>query len=197
MNKTDVEKALARVVTLLNEFLPAKSYLLFPLLYSASVWAIRRIFDYRERILAWQVWLDPDFVKTKPDGFIFHFFETNEALARAYAEEIGRHDMKMLRAAFPGLYAVCGLLDPFLKALFKAELDSGDYRKIAGEFETRSARARDDIRPPQSAAGFWEALETFGREVASLGIHLLADDDVQNMIASVIKKKTRVKAKRG
>jgi len=65
---------LARGVEILDELLPLKSWLYFPLLYSACVWAVRRVFDYRERILAWQVWLDPEFVRTKPDGFVLDFF---------------------------------------------------------------------------------------------------------------------------
>lgn len=197
MNKTDLEKALARGVEILNEFLPVKTYLFFPVLYSACVWAVRRIFDYRDRILAWQVWLDPDFVETKPDEFILHFFKTNEALGRAYADEIAGRDMKALRAAFPSLYPLCGLADSFLKALFKDDLDSGDYRKIAAQFEARAAKARDDIRPADSNAGFWKALEKFGREMASLGIHLLTDVDVQNMIVAAVKAKTPGIAKGG
>ncbi|MGZ5469218.1 MAG: hypothetical protein ACXW2H_08795 [Candidatus Aminicenantales bacterium] len=61
MAKKDIEAALARGVEILEAFLPLKSWRLFPVIYSACVWAVRRVFDYRERILAWQVWLDPDF----------------------------------------------------------------------------------------------------------------------------------------
>jgi len=189
MSQKDIESALARGVEILNEFLPVKTYLFFPILYSACVWAVRRVFDYRERIFSWQVWLDPEAVRTKPDEFILHFFTTQDVLSRAYADEISSRDTKALRAAFPALYPVCGLEDAFLKALFKKELAAGDYRKIAAEFATRAARARDDIQPAAANAHFWAALENLGAELAALGIHLLKDEDVQKAIVRAVKKK--------
>src|SRR5665647_2112395 len=110
MAKKDIEAALARGVEILEAFLPLKSWLLFPVLYSACVWAARRVFDYRERILAWQVWLDPDFVRTKPDEFILAFFCGNEALGREYADEIAPVSYTHLRAHETDSYLVCRLL---------------------------------------------------------------------------------------
>ena len=187
MAKKDVEAALARGVDILDKFLPLKSWLLFPVLYSACVWAVRRVFDYRERILAWQVWLDPDFVRTKPDGFILGFFARNDALNLAYADEIARGDLRVLRAAFPALYPVFGLEDAFLKALFKAEIEAADYRAIVVEFAARTARARDEIRPAAADPDFWKALQLIGMEAASLGLHLLRDEAIQDMIVGLIK----------
>ncbi|MGZ5555896.1 MAG: hypothetical protein ACXW3H_09215 [Candidatus Aminicenantales bacterium] len=187
MAKKDVEAALARGVEILEAFLPLKSWLLFPVLYSACVWAARRVFDYRERILAWQVWLDPDFVRTKPDEFILAFFCGNEALGREYADEIARKDLRVLRAAFPALYPVFGLEDAFLKALFKTEIDAADYRAIVVEFASRTAKARDDIRPAAADPEFWKALFFVAAEAASLGLHLLKDEEVQDMIVALIK----------
>jgi len=187
MSKKSVEAALARGVELLNEFLPLKSWLYFPVLYAASVWAVRRVFDYRDRILAWQVWLDPEFVRTKPDGFVLDFFAGDEGLGREYAGEIARGDLRTLRAAFPALYSVIGLEDAFLKALFKAELDAADYRAVVVEFAARTARARDAIGPAAADPSFWSALELIGREAASLGLHLLKDEQVQALILSLIK----------
>jgi len=187
MDKKGVEAALARGVEILDRFLPLKSWLLFPVLYAACVWAVRRIFDYRDRIMAWQVWLDPDFVRTKPDAFVLAFFSGNEALGRAYADEIARGDLRALRAAFPALYSVIGLGDAFLEALFKVELVAGDYRAIVVEFAARTARARDAIRPAASDPAFWAALEAIGREAASLGLHLLKDEEVQDMIVALVK----------
>jgi hypothetical protein len=197
MSKKDVESALARGVEILNEFLPVQTTLYFPILYSACVWAVRRVFDYRERILSWQVWLDPEAVLTKPDEFILHFFATHGALSRAYADEIAGRDLRALRVAFPALYPVCGLEDAFLKALFKKELDAGDYRRIAAEFAARAAKARDDIRPAAADARFWAALENLGAELAALGIHLLSDEDVEKAVIRAVKKKTAKGAKGG
>ena len=188
MNKKGVEAALGRGVEILDEFLPLKSWLHFPVLYSACVWAVRRVFDYRDRILAWQVWLDPEFVRTKPDEFVLHFFSGDEALGREYADELARGDLRTLRAAFPALYPLFGLEDAFLTALFKAEIESADYRGIVVEFAFRTSKARDDIRPAASNPDFWKALELIGMEAASLGLHLLKDEDVQNMIIALVKK---------
>jgi hypothetical protein len=188
MSKKDIEAALGRGVEILGEFLPLKSWLVFPVLYSACVWAVRRVFDYEERILAWQVWLDPEFVRTKPDGFILDFFTGTSSLSRVYADEISRGDLRVLRAAFPALYCVLGLEDAFLKALFKAELDSGDCRAIVVEFAARTAKARDDIRPAAADPDFWKALQLIGLEAASLGLHLLKDEEVQDMIVALIKE---------
>ncbi len=188
MSKKGVEAALGRGVELLNEFLPLKSWLFFPILYSACVWAVRRVFDYPERILAWQVWLDPEFVRTKPDEFVLHFFTSTEALGREYAAEIDRLDFRVLRAAFPALYPSLGLEDAFLKALFKAEIESADYRTVVVEFASRTAKARDDIRPAAADPEFWKALELIGMEAASLGLHLLKDEEVQDMIVALVKK---------
>jgi hypothetical protein len=187
MSKKSVEAALARGVEVLDRFLPLKTWLFFPILYSACVWAVRRVFDYRARILAWQVWLDPEFIRTKPDDFVLHFFATQEALAREYADEVARRDLRVLRAAFPSLYGIFGLEDAFLKALFKAEIESADYRGLVVEFASRTAKARDDIQPAAADPEFWKALELIGMEAASLGLHLLKDEDVQDMIIALVK----------
>ena len=190
MSKKDVESALARGVDILNNFLPVESFLLFPLVYSTCVWAVRRIFDGRDRVLAWQVWLDPEFIGTKPDDFVLHFFAGDEALGHAYETEIAGRDMAALRRAFAALYPVRGLEDAFLRGLFREELAAGDYRKIVAEFGPRTAEALEGIRAAEASSGFWHALEDLGREAASLGLHLIRDEDVQDMIIAAIKKKT-------
>jgi hypothetical protein len=195
MSRKDVESALARGLEILNEFLPTQTPLYIPILYSACVWAVRRVFDYRDRILSWQVWLDPEAVLTKPDEFIVHFFSAHETLRRVYAPELAAGNVKALRAAFPALYPVCGLEDAFLKALFKKELDAGDYRTIAAEFAARAAKARDDIRPAAANVHFWTALENLGAELAALGIHLLTDEEVEKAVARAVKKKSAAGAK--
>jgi len=187
MSRKGVEAALVRGVELLGRLLPLETWLYFPLLYAACVWAVRRVFDYRERILAWQVWLDPDFVRTKPDAFVLEFFRGHAALAREYADEIGRGDRRVLRTAFQSLYPVIGLEDAFLQALFKPELDASDYRAVVVEFAARTARAREAIRLAAADPSFWAALESVGRAAASLGLHFLKDEAVQDLIIGLIK----------
>lgn len=187
MDRKGLEAALARGVEILGEFLPLDAWLVFPVLYSACVWAVRRVFDGRERVLARTVWLDPGFVRTKPDAFVLAFFSGEPALARAYAAEIAGGDLAALRAAFPALYAVYGLGDAFLRALFKAEIEAGDPRAVEAAFEARTARAVDAIRPAEADPRFWKALARVGREAASLGLHLLRDEEVQDMIVALVK----------
>ena len=187
MSKKGVEAALARGVEVLDRFFPLKSWLLFPVLYAACVWAVRRGFDYQERILAWQVWLDPEFVRTKPDGFILGFFGGHPALGREYADEIAGQDLRVLRAAFPALYPVFGLEDAFLRALFRPEIEAGALRAIVVEFAARTAKVREDIRPAAADPDFWKALQLVGMEAASLGLHLLKDEEVQDMIVALLR----------
>jgi hypothetical protein len=188
MDKKGVEKALAGAVRALSDILPLKSYLLFPVVYSVCVWAVRRVFDYRARILSWQAWLEPGAIGTKPDDFVLRFFRNHGGLAREYAEEFEARNMKALRKAFARLYPVVGIEDPFLQGLFGAELKAEDYRKIVAEFAARGARARADIAAASLDDRFWRDLEAAGMEMASLGIHLLADDAVRRVILAELRK---------
>ncbi len=133
---------------MLAEFLPLKTYIYFPVLYSICVWAVRRIFDLKERVLAWQVWLEPGMVESKPDAFILNFFERTEGVREAFAEEVRVKDMTALRKAFAGLYPVCGLEDAFLLALFQEDLEAGDFRKIADEFGNERPGPSRTSSPP-------------------------------------------------
>lgn len=189
MSRKDIEQALVRGVEALAAFLPSAPFLLFPVLSSVCVWAVRRVFNYRDHILTWRVWLDPETVRTKPDDFILHFFTKDPVLNRVYAGEITAGDLKSLRAAFPALYPLLGLEDAFLRALFRPELAAGDLRKIAAEFETRAAAAVEGLKPAEDDPAFWRFLETFGMELASLGIHLLKDRTLQDLILAAIREK--------
>lgn len=186
MSRKDIEQALVRGVEALAAFLPSAPSLLFPVLSSVCVWAVRRVFNYRDHILTWKVWLDPETIRTKPDDFIRHFFAKDPVLAGVYAAELEAGDIKGLRAAFPALYPVLGLEDAFLRALFRPELAAGDLRKIAAEFEARAAAAAEMIKPAEDDPAFWRFLEAFGMELASLGLHLLKDGTVEDLILAAI-----------
>jgi hypothetical protein len=191
MDKKRAEHVLDNGVKVLAEFLPLKSYLYFPVLYSICVWAVRRIFDLKERVLAWQVWLEPGMVESKPDAFILNFFERTEGVRETFAEEVRVKDMPALRKAFAGLYPVCGLEDAFLLALFQEDLEAGDFRKIADEFGERTARAIEDIKPAGSGQEFWRGMQSVGMEIASLGIHVMSDVQVRKLILDRIRKKIK------
>jgi hypothetical protein len=160
-------------------------------LYSICVWAVRRIFDLKERVLAWQVWLEPGMVESKPDAFIMNFFERTEGVREAFAEEVRGKDMAALRKAFAGIYPVCGLEDAFLLALFQEDLEAGELRKIADEFGKRAARAIEDIKPAGSGQEFWRGMQSVGMEIASLGIHVMSDAQVRKIILDRIRKKVK------
>jgi hypothetical protein len=189
MDKKGVEKALAKAVRALSDVLPLKSYLLFPVVYSVCVWAVRRVFDYRARILSWQAWLEPGAIGTKPDDFVLRFFRDHGGLAREYAEELQARNMRALRKVFPKLYPVIGIEDPFLQGLFEAELKAEAYRDIVDEFAARGTKARADIAAASEDGRFWRDLEAAGMELASLGIHLFTDDEVRRLILEQIRKR--------
>jgi hypothetical protein len=191
MDKKRAEHVLDNGVKVLAEFLPMKTYLYFPVLYSICVWAVRRIFDLKERVLAWQVWLEPGMVESKPDAFILNFFERTEGVREAFAEEVRGKDMAALRKAFAGIYPVCGLEDAFLLALFQEDLEAGELRKIADEFGKRAALAIEDIKPAGSGQEFWRGMQSVGMEIASLGIHVMSDAQVRKIILDRIRKKVK------
>jgi len=189
MDKKRAEHVLDNGVKVLAEFLPLKTYLYFPVLYSICVWAVRRIFDLKERVLAWQVWLEPGMVESKPDAFILNFFERTDGVREAFAGEVRAKDMAALRKAFAGLYPVCGLEDAFLLALFQEDLEAADFRKIADEFAERAARAIEDIKPAGSGQEFWRGMQSVGMDMARLGIHVMSDVQVRKLILDRIRKK--------
>jgi hypothetical protein len=191
MDKKRAEHVLDNGVKVLAEFLPLKTYLYFPVLYSICVWAVRRIFDLKERVLAWQVWLEPGMVESKPDAFILNFFERTEGVREAFADEVRAKDFAALRKAFAGLYPVCGLEDAFLLALFQEDLEAGDFRKIADEFGERAARAIEDIKPAGSGPEFWRGMQSVGMDIARLGIHVMSDAQVRKLILDRIRKKLK------
>ena len=191
MDKKRAEHVLDSGVKILADIMPLKTYLYFPLLYSICVWAVRRIFDLRERVFAWQVWLDPGVIETKPETFVLNFFQGHLGIREAYAAELAAKDMTALNTAFKALYPVCGLEDAFLLALFKEELEADDYRKIAAEFEGRARLAIDDIKPASEVPEFWRGLQGVGMDMARIGIHVMSDAQVRKLILERIRKRIK------
>lgn len=191
MDKKRAEHVLDSGVKILADIMPLKTYLYFPLLYSICVWAVRRIFDLRERVFAWQVWLDPGMIETKPEAFVLNFFQGHVGIRAAYAAELAAKDMTALNTAFKALYPVCGLEDAFLLALFKEELEADDYRKIAAEFEERARLAIEDVKPASEVPEFWRGLQGFGMDMARIGIHVMSDAQVRKLILERIRKRVK------
>jgi len=191
MKKTTLEKIVEKGISFLSKIFPLKSYLHFPLLSAAIFWGIRRATEWKEKILSWQVYLDPERIKVKPDEFVLSFFRKHPVLNKIYEAEMRKKekkDVENLREAFNRLYPILGLDDPFLSALFYEELKSSDFKKIVDEFEEKVSRAEKDIEAFEGKSRLLEGLETIGEEVASLSIDLMSKDEVQEVVANTIKK---------
>ena len=129
-----VEKIIRNAIKLLQEIYPQSTYMYFPLLSSALIWAVRRPTEWEERIFSWQVWPDPDYIQAKPNDFVLDFYSSHPVLQNEYSEEIERRDWKTLRAVFIRLYPIFGLEDPFLLALFREEIEAKELSTIVLEF---------------------------------------------------------------
>ena len=189
MSKKTVESLIERVVSVLTEFFPKQSYLFFPLISAAVIWAVRRPEEWQERIFSWKVWPEPDYLPMKPDAFIVDFFEQDADLTASFQEEIINKDLAGLRQAFLRLYPVLGLEDPFLVSLFRKEIASKNFQRIADEFDKRVERARADIAAVEGRPRFVQALKTISRELASLGAGLLSQAEVQKALEKMVKSR--------
>ena len=187
MADNPVEKVIKNALKLLMTIYPQSTYLYFPLLSTALVWAVRRSKEWEESIFSWQVWPDPGYIKAKPDDFILEFFSSSPPLQNAYSEEIRNEDWKTLRAAFIRLYPILGLEDPFLSALFREEIEDKNFPKIVLEFDTRVEKAKKDIRAAKEDHRLLSVLRAFGEEMASLSTTLLVESEVQRSLQEILK----------
>jgi hypothetical protein len=186
-----VEKVIRNAVKLLREIYPQSAYLYFPLLSTALVWAVRRPEEWEEQIFSWQVWPDPDYIKTKPDAFVLDFFSQHPLLQKEYSEEIRRKDWKTLRAVFIRLYPVFGLEDPFLRALFREEIATKNFSRIVLEFDPRVEKAKRDIQALEQDPKLLAGLRAFGEEMASLITTLLAESEVQRSLQDILEEQLK------
>jgi hypothetical protein len=180
-----VEKVIKNAIKLLQEIYPRNTYLYFPLLSTALVWAVRRPKEWEESILSWQVWPDPDYIKAKPNDFVLEFFLSRPLLQTAYSEDIQHEDWKTLRAAFFRLYPIFGLEDPFLLAPFGEEIEAKNFSKIVLEFDVKVEKAKRDIRALKQNHRLLAGLRAFGEEMASLGT-LLVESEVQRSLQDIL-----------
>ena len=186
MTDKPVEKVIKNAIKLLREIYPRNTYLYFPLLSTALVWAVRRSKKWEESILSWQVWPNPDYIRVKPNDFVLEFFLSRPLLQTAYSEEIQHEDWKTLRAVFIRLYPIFGLEDPFLMALFGEEIEAKNFSKIVLEFDTRVEKAKRDIRALKEDHRLLAGLKAFGEEMASLGTTLLVESEVQRSLQDIL-----------
>ena len=188
MPKSSLEKTVENGISFLTKVFPLKTYLYFPILNATLFWAIRKAQEWKEEIFSWKVWLDPDRIETKPDGFVLNFFENHTGLNRIYESEIRERDWASLREVFARLYPIFGLEDPFLTALFHEEIESEEYRKIVSGFEEKVSQAKMDIETFEGQPGLLKGLETFAEQMLSLNLDLISQDKVQTVLAGLVKK---------
>ena len=188
MNTAKLEKTVKNTLHILFEIIPQRTNLYLPLISAAVIWVVRRAAEWKENIFSWKVWADPDYIKEKPDEFILDFFQNNPELRRMYEKEIVLKEMSLLRDEFACLYPILGLQDPFLSALFLHEINSGDFRKIAKEFRGRIKDALKAIEGVKDKDRLIECLESIAGEAASIGLDLLTQTKVLNVLDEVIKK---------
>jgi hypothetical protein len=188
-----IDKIIERAVGLLSDLFPKKSYLYFPLLSSSLVWIIRRVKEWKTEIFSWKTWPDPRFIENKPEDYILYFFRSSSDLADVYEEELQTQDIETLRNAFSRLYPILGLEDPFLYALFYDEIRSCDFKKIVEEFDGTLEKAREDVKSLEEAAQFLDELRSMSEEMASLGLHLLSENKILNLLEDSIRKALPIK----
>jgi len=188
MKKTTLEKIVEKGISFLSKIFPLKSYLYFPILSAALFWGIRRAPEWKKKFLSWQVYLDPERIEVKPDEYVLNFFKNYPDLNKIYETEIKSKNMETLREAFRGLYPTVGLEDPFLSALFYKELESKDFKKIVKKFEEKVSLAQEDIEAFERKSRLLEGLKAFAGEAASLSVDLMSNEEVQEVVASEIKK---------
>jgi hypothetical protein len=191
MSASDLERAVTNALLVLTECLPGKTYLYVPFLSAALAWALERDAVWRESIFGWQIWPDPEYIKTKSDDFVHDFFNSRPRLARAYRRELEGGDLTRLRRAFRLLYPILGLQDPFLTELFHEELSTGDYPAVVREFEGRVAQAKADIAALRDRDRLLSGLRTFGLEALSLGRETLLRTDVRNALRMIVKERLK------
>lgn len=182
----DLEKEVNQVIKLLDDLIPEKTHLYFPLVSAVFFWGINRVRDWKERIFEYEIWPVPAVIWEKPDEFILDFFRCRPKLAAEFKPELEAGDLTRLREYFDKLYPVIGLEDPFLNALFEDELESSNYRGLLAGYKDRTRSALEEIRVLQGNPGLLQAMENLYRHAASLGSEVLTEREVQKSIVQII-----------
>ncbi len=188
MKREELEQVVEQALTFLAQILPGSISLYFPLLSVALTWAVKRSLAWEEEIFAWQVWPNPEWIRTKSDMFILDFFQSKPELNSHFRAEIDNRDLDALRSAFSRLYPIMGLEDPFLCALFYPELEKSDLAALLSTFDTRVEEAKADIKSIPERPRLLEGLRAFAEEAISLGIEAMSQKEIQKLILDVLKR---------
>ncbi|MDD8021114.1 MAG: hypothetical protein PHU81_08050 [Acidobacteriota bacterium] len=188
MDEKKFDSFLAQALNLIKYFLPLGSTAIFPLLYSTIIWAIKKKENLEAEISGLELSLDPDIIYNKPAKFILKFFEEPPELKEAFKMELEAGDLKSLRQAFRALYPVVGLKEPFLQGLFSEELDRGDYRLIAAQYDSRLKQALSEIEAAENKPGFWATIKKIGKDFLSLGWALINEPELRAWLKAALEK---------
>jgi len=176
-------------VRLLGEFFPGKTYLYFPFLDAALVWIQKRVPEWEEKIVAWKVWPDPDYIAAKPDAFVLEFYRRHPELNHAFRKAVESEEREVLRAGFLRLYPIFGLEDPFLRGLFHDELAAGNLAAVVKEFDDRVCKAREDIKRIPDKSRLFRSLKACVEELLSMGVTVLSQTQVRSAITKWLEEK--------
>lgn len=187
MESPSLDKIVDKGISFLSEFFPKSTSLYFPLLSATLVWAIKGTKEWKEKVLSWKVWAEPEPIQAKPDEFVLEFFRRHPGLSQSYQVEIQKNEIEPLREAFSSLYPILALEDPFLEALFAQELNSGQYRKIVKDFKNRVKKAKEDVESVKENR-LLEGLKAVADEAIGLHLDLLSQAKLRKIIADLVKK---------
>lgn len=183
----NIEKVLKNAINVLEDVLPKKTYLYFPLLFSTLFWLVKRRKSWKEKVTAWKVWAEPGRIRIKPDAFVLFFFDFHEKLEAEFHQELEIKNMRALRKAFAALYPLIGLGDPFLCGLFHEELEGDNFREIIQVYSTRIHQAGEDLAPAKREKRVLEALGRWVLEAGGLLEEFLNDTKARDVLAEMIK----------
>ncbi|MEW6456398.1 MAG: hypothetical protein AB1410_06790 [Acidobacteriota bacterium] len=189
MNLETIKKVLGFAVETIEFFIPEKKYLIFPLLISIIEDAIKKRERSGEIAFSLPVFINPDIVETKPDKFIMNFFTSNAELKNYYEPYVKNKDISFLRQRFNTLYPILGLNDPFLRALFKKEIEKNEFEKIFECYEERLKKAKEDTEPLRMDKDFRVMINKILKEIFNLGLSSLDKKEIRKILLEEIKKK--------
>ncbi len=191
----DLKKEVNRVIKLLDDLIPEKTYLYMPIISAVFFWGIQRAQNWREQIFAQEIHPAPEWIREKPDEFILDFFLCRPDLTREFKPELQAGDLSTLRRYFTKLYPLIGLEDPFLIALFTKELAEKDYREILSVYESRTESALADIRALKGKPLLLQALESLYQHAASLSLTVFSETEAQKSLVEIIENHVEIQNK--
>ncbi|MEW6363975.1 MAG: hypothetical protein AB1714_04985 [Acidobacteriota bacterium] len=176
MDSRKFQALVDEVLGVLGKIVNLKAFPFLPVIYSSIFYFVKRGEAYRNAVRAIPVGPRSRIVINKSKRFVDDFLAQHAPSVLAGSDARGR------RRAFSSLYPVLGLRDPFLLALFRDEVDSGDLQIVVDSFDTRVHEALAEIPAPRSDPAFWRALDAFVRASAGLALNLAREREIQDLI---------------